>query len=208
MIWTGTERPPGRWSRALASRPVTRVSRGLPTRSFARQPLSFSNVRFTASIVVVRGSTISSGMGSSLKTYSGDGTELSTRRRASRARGIGVVLNPGLHPQRDVFDAVVEVGHLLDGDEAEARVVHRVFAGFELGKVFLAILANLCQDAAPAQVEADLQILAEVLRCADASTELVFLDGFGEFRFEVTDGEIGVPAGFAVRREVDDVAAR
>ena len=37
---------------------------------------------------------------------------------------------------------------------------------------------------------------------------LYFLDGLGQFRFEVANGEVGVPAGLAVRREVDHIATR
>ena len=92
--------------------------------------------------------------------------------------------DPVLHPQHDVAQPVVE------------RLRLRV-------RVDCPVIGDLVQQAAPAQVQPDLQIVAEVLRAADAGVEPVAL----LVRVEVGVVEVRVPADRAVGAEVDHVAA-
>ncbi len=101
-----------------------------------------------------------------------------------RFRCIRGAADPVLHPQHDIGQPVVERLRLRVG-------------------VDRAVVGDLIQQAAPAQVQPDLQVVAEVLRAADAGMELVKLLR----RMEVRVIEVRIPADLAVRAEVDHVAA-
>jgi len=121
-----------------------------------------------------------------------DGRNLAQVRRIRRVglacgpciRCIRGAADPVLHPQHDVGQPIVELLRLCIG-------------------VDRAIVRDLVQQAAPAQVQPDLQVMAEVLRAADAGVELVKLLR----RMEVRVIEVRIPADLAVRAEVDHVAA-
>ncbi len=64
-------------------------------------------------------------------------------------------------------------------------------------------MIDFLQQPVPSQVEADLQILAEVLPRADAGQEAVFVD----LGLEEAEIEVGVPALLAVGAKIGIVAA-
>ena len=98
-------------------------------------------------------------------------------------RSFGVAANPVLHAQDDRLQPGVEI--------LTARGIDP------------AVVMDLVQQPAPAQLQPNLQVLAEMLGGADAGQELVQVDLIAE----LVSAQVGIPVRLAVRHEVNHVTA-
>ena len=138
----------------------------------------YQRIHWHASRKVAGGSVTSrsfiSAISSRLRRTSGCGSAA-----AICARGLGVTPNPVLHAEDDIGQAGVEA--------------------VALRRVDLAIIGDLLQQAAEAELQADGEVGAEMLRAADAAVDLVF----ALLGVQVREVEIGVPVLLPIRHEVD-----